>query len=192
MKVQIAILDNASPALRDATNALSFRRAARTAAQAVRVQIRKHLVAKEGQPNKNSWPKQHWYARARERVAVVEEGNATAITIDLPGFAMRYSGDPSVIYPVNSKYLAIPIHAMAYGKRPREFKDVVFIPVNRGRTVGLLSMRVGTGKTHVWINLFRLVKFVRTKADPSMLPTDESMQDTATAAIIQLASRITG
>ena len=156
--------------------------------QGLRVRIRKHLADQERKPNKHNWPKQHWFARARDRVAAVTLPNGAAISIDFPGFAMRYSGDPATIRPVNVKNLAVPIHPMAYGRRPREFQDLVFIPVNRGRTVGLLAMRVEAGKNHVWVNLFRLVKFVRTKADPGILPKDEEMHTAAFDAVKRLAA----
>ena len=190
MNVSVSITDGATPALRNAVDTLTFRRAAKAAGQALRIQIRKHLAAKQRLPNKKNWPKQNWFQRARERVVFVEDSRGAAISIDFPGFAMRYTGNPSVILPVNAKTLAIPMHPMAYGRRPREFKDLLFVPVLRGRTVGLLAMRVGNGPATVWINLYRLVKYVRTKADKSILPTDEEMKAEATAAIIDLASTV--
>ena len=192
MRLSISIQDGATPAIRDAVNGLTFQRSAKVAAQGLRMRIRKHLAAAERKPNKNNWPKTHWFARARDRVAAISLPNGAAVSIDFPGFAMRYTGDPGTVRPVNVKNLAIPIHPMAYGKRPREFEDLVFVPVNRGRTVGLLSMRVEVGKSHTWINLFRLVKFVKTKADPSILPTDEEMSEAAFRTITALASRVLG
>lgn len=190
MNVQFSITDNATPALRSAVDTLTFRRAAKVAGQSLRVLFRKHLAGKQREPNKKNWPKTNWYQRARERVTFVEDARGAAISIDFPGFAMRYTGNPSVILPVNAKTLAIPMHPMAYGRRPREFKDLLFVPVLRGRTVGLLAMRVGSGPATAWINLYRLVKYVRTKADKSMLPTDAEMKAEATAAIIELASTV--
>lgn len=188
MNIRLQITDTATPGLQDAVNTLTHRRAAKTAGMAVRVLIRKHLAAKQRTPNKQGFPKTNWYARARDRVMYVEDGIGVAVVIDFPGFAMRYTGDPAVIRPMNAKNLAIPMHPMAYGRRPREFKDLVFIPVLRGRTTGILAMQVGVGAAKVWINLYRLVKFVRTKADPTMLPTQRELQETGHAAITAAAA----
>lgn len=190
MTVRVNITDSATPAIRGAVNLLTFRKAARVAGAAVRVQIRKHLAGKQRQPNKLNAPKTNWYQRARDRVLYVEEGSRVYISIDFPGFRMRLTGDPAVITPVNAKALAIPIHSAAYGRRPREFDDLIFVPVLRGRTIGFLSRQVGVGATKVWINLYRLVKFVRTKADPSLMPTEADMIAEAERAVQRAAQQI--
>jgi hypothetical protein len=187
MNIRLQVTDTATPGLQDAVNTLTHRRAAKVAGMAVRVLIRKHLAAKNRQPNKKNWPKTQWFARARDRVMYVEDGVGVAVVIDFPGFAMRYTGDPAVIRPVNAKNLAIPMHQMAYGRRPREFKDLIFIPVLRGRTTGFLAMQVGVGAAKVWINLYRLVKFVRTTADPTMLPKESELLEAGRAAIVAAA-----
>jgi hypothetical protein len=190
MSIQIRITDNASPAIANAVTVLTFRRAAKTAAAALRVQIRSHLLVRQGQPNKQGWPKTNWHKRARDRVDVYEDGTGVGVSIDLPGFASRYTGQPAQILPVNVKTLAIPMHPSAYGKRPREFADLLFIPVNKGRTVGLLARQVGVGASRVFINLYRLVKWVNNKADPTLLPTPQAMADHAFAAIVRRAEQI--
>lgn len=191
MNVQLRITDTATPGLRAAVDTLTFRRAAKVAGQAVRVQVRKHLADLQRRPNKRNWPKQNWYQRTRERVTFVEDARGVAVSIDMPGFAMRYTGTPSVILPVNAKTLAIPMHSMAYGRRPREFQDLLFVPVLRGRTVGFLAMRVGNGAATAWINLYRLVRYVRVKADPTLLPTDAAMKAEAAEAIMEMAATVT-
>jgi hypothetical protein len=190
MSVQIRIDDQATPGLQAAVDALSFRRAARIGAAAVRVQIRRHLLARQGQPNKQGWPKTNWHARARERVEVYDDSTGIGVSIDLPGFASRYTGQPARILPVNAKTLAIPMHSMAYGKRPREFADLQFVPVMRGRTVGILAKQVGVGNSRVFINLFRLVRWVANKQDTTLLPTPDAMATTARDAILKRAERL--
>lgn len=190
MTVRISVTDNATPAIRNAVNVLTLRRAARVAGAAVRVDIRKHLAAKQRLPNKLNAPKTNWYQRARDRVVFVQDGDHAYISIDFPGFRMRLTGDPAVITPVNAKALAIPIHSAAYGRRPREFDDLIFVPVLRGRTIGFLSRQVGVGATKVWINLYRLVKFVRTKADPTLLPPEADMVASAVRAVQVAAQRL--
>lgn len=186
--IQISIVDGATPALREAVNQLTFAKAQKVAAAAVRVRIRTHLAERQRQPNKQGWKKQDWFKRARDRVEVKEGPQGSYVSIDLPGFAMRYTGNPAVILPVNAKALAIPISAAAYGRRPAEFKDLVFVPVLRGRTIGLLVQQISVGSAKVWVNLFRLVKYVRVKADKTLLPTDAELLEAASTAIQKQAA----
>ncbi len=188
--IRVAIIDGATPAIREAVNTLTWEKAQKVAAAGVRVLIRKHLAAKQRQPNKQGWRKLDWYKRARDRVEVKQDGRGTYVSIDLPGFAQRYTGSPAVITPVNAKALAIPISSISYGKRPAEFKDLLFVPVLRGRTIGLLVQQVSAGSAKIWINLFRLVKFVRVKADKTMLPTDQELVTAARDAIQKRADLI--
>jgi hypothetical protein len=199
MTLQINISGNAQEAIRNAINTLTFTRAARIGAQALRVGTKKYLQAKNLQPNKKNWPKTNWFQRAAARTTFFQDSTGAGIAIDLAGFNQRYTGSPSVIYPVNAKTIAIPIHPMAYGRRPREFKDLLFIPVLRGRTVGLLAIRLGGPKPaklgkraqqyqiqsreSVWVNLYRLVRFVKVKADKTILPTEAEMQAMVMAGI---------
>lgn len=203
MTLQIQISGNAQEAIRNAVNTLTFRNAARVGAQSLRMGVRKFLNQRNLQPNKKNWPKTNWFRRAAGKTTFFEDSSGAGIAIDLPGFNQRYTGTPSTIFPVNAKTIAIPMHPMAYGRRPREFKDLLFVPVLRGRTVGFLAMRMSAAapvkgrraaaaaqsRSAVWINLYRLVRYVKVKADKTILPTEAEMQSMVFAGIQEMAAR---
>jgi hypothetical protein len=143
--------------------------------------IRKHLFAINSRPNKLGGKKTGYYRRAANRCRVESGPDGSAsVVIDLEGFATRYTGEPKVIRPVKAKSLAIPIHPRAYGRSPREFSDLAFVPILRGRTIGLLVERKASGRgkkaTIREEALFRLVTSVRTTADPTLLPTASELE----------------
>lgn len=59
------------------------------------------------------------------------------------------------IKPRNAKYLAIPSHKRSKGKSPRDFKDLFFIPTNKG---GLLAKEKGKDSFEVYFVLMKHVK----------------------------------
>jgi hypothetical protein len=59
------------------------------------------------------------------------------VIIAKEGFRQRYFG--GLIKPVNVGALTIPVIPAAYGRRAREFKDLVFIKFNKpGKVLGML------------------------------------------------------
>lgn len=177
MALDVQITDRATPALKALMLRMSGRRAHAVLGQSIRVLLREHLRAKEAQPNKQGWPKTHFYARARERVNFEATEDETVVRVSLEGFRQRYHGGP--IRPVNRRTLAIPATAEAYGKLPAEFGDLDFQGVFRGRYVGNLVAPDGQV-------LFRLLRSVNQPADPSVIPTESEMVGAATAALARV------
>ena len=180
MSLQIQIDDQATTALRNLLLQVSGRRGHAILGQAVRVLVRDHLRQKESQPNKQGWPKTHFYSRARERTTFEATEDSATVTIALEGFRQRYHGGR--IAPVNRRALTIPAAPEAYGKVAGEFGgSLEFRPLFRGQLVGLLVGAAGSaldGKV-----LYRLVKSVNQAADPSVLPTNAEMLAAAQRAL---------
>ena len=81
------------------------------------VELRQHFRARDTEPNKRGWPKQHFWSRLRRVTALSSWTDREAIiTVADPALAAKIHG--AVIRPVEAKALAIPIHRRAYGVRP--------------------------------------------------------------------------
>ena len=101
------------------------------------------------------------------------EGGGVSVSIEKAGIAQRYFGGTIAATP--GSYLTIPALAIAYGKRAREFdlRLVIF-----GAT-GLAAL-VGKGGPEDESNVYYwLVRTVTQAADPTVLPTEEEMTETA-------------
>lgn len=180
MALDVQITDKATPALRALLLQLSGRRGHAILGQSIRILVREHLRAKEAQPNKQGWPKTHYYSRARERVTFEASEDDATVTVAIEGFRQRYHGGR--ITPVNRRALTIPAAPEAYGKVAGEFGgNLEFYPFYRGRIVGLLVGAPDSalaGKV-----LYRLVTSVNQAPDPSVIPTDAEMLTAAEAAL---------
>jgi len=72
------------------------------------------------------------------------------------------------IRPRKAKALAIPISSKSYGKRPRDFGDLVFIP-SKGRGIGVLARESSGGAVEA---LFALARSVKLPPRPWLLISD--------------------
>ena len=135
-------------------------------------------------------------ARSVNAAPLQVSGQSAMISINKLGLAQRIAG--GTIRPVNKKYLAIPARAEAYGHTPADFDDLAFVPRGNGK-----AMLVQTVKTEVdWkakrrkgatvsdyarttggVVMFWLVTEVVQAPDPTVLPDEELMQQTAYAAM---------
>lgn len=120
---------------------------------------------------------------------------------------LRYHGGRVV--PKKAKMLAIPARSEAYGKSPRQFADLRFIPTKRGggmliqnpQTM-IVRKKNGRGKGSVKETvemgggvMFWLVKSAYISADQSVLPTPEAITGAAMRGVrtlIALRVRRTG
>lgn len=88
------------------------------------------------------------------------------VVIDVPGITRAYKD--LHISAKNSKYLTIPLHKAAYGKRATEFKDLFFVKKKNGNK--FLAQKNGTGITFMYL----LKNSVHQKRDNKLLPSDET------------------
>lgn len=91
-------------------------------------------------------------------------GTLGTTNIDIPGAARAYTD--ITIKPVSAKYLTIPIHSSAYGKKVTDFNDL-FKP--KGKNI--LAKNEG-GQL---VAMFALAKSAFQKKDSSLLPPDEHL-----------------
>lgn len=133
-------------------------------------------------PNRSNWrPTGFWQRMLSGTVAVA---TAEAAIVRMPReVAQRFFG--GMIYPTAGKhFLSLPARSEAYGKSPREFSDLQFIPT--GPDKGILvqkdseeqygrKRKDGSRKTREIGGgvFFYLVKSVFQAADSSVLPSDE-------------------
>jgi hypothetical protein len=114
-------------------------------------------------------------SQAAEKVAspgaLAVDSEAATLTIDHPGM-MRAFG-PVTISPKNAKSLAIPVNAIAYGKRARSLWATLPLFIPKG--CNFIAMKDGKSI----IALYILVRSVTQKQDRSLLPSDEEWRDAA-------------
>lgn len=201
MTLQVAIDENVSEPLRrllDLNGATGYK----IAGVGVLEAVRDHLVQRDQLPNSKGWPKTHFHDRARQQTFLRTTNFEATVHIALVGFATYVTGKPETIKPVNSKYLTIPARPEAYGRRAREFSDLVFrmVPSERGgiapalvraeqtafsfgrrkkdgtRSVG--SIRELGGEVFYW-----LARSVHPKPHPDAVPSREKLQEAAVGAL---------
>lgn len=88
------------------------------------------------------------------------------IVIDVPGITRCFKD--LHISPKNSKYLTIPLHRSAYGKRATEFSDLFVVTKKNGKK--FLAQKNGTGITFMYF----LANSVYQKRDKRLMPSDET------------------
>lgn len=133
------------------------------------VDLRKWFRARDGEPNKRGWPKQHFWARIRNATAFDPEQTtdrvATVVIAD-PAFAAKVHG-PTVIEPKEKDWLAIPMRPEVYGKWPSSGIIPGLFPLRRGEKLWLAARVNGALRL-----FYRLVKRVTLPPDPKALPPE--------------------
>jgi hypothetical protein len=187
MNIVLDVDDEVSPYLDRIQSKFTGKAIAKVMAEGVLNVIQKHLSALDQKPNKNHWPKTHFYGKAADKTHVVQKGGVTFVAISQQGFRQRYYGGP--IKPVNVKALTIPLIAAAYGKSARRF-DLDFVPNAKGNRIGFLVRKTGSGKTAKSEAMYVLVKSVMQEGDPKVIPSDETMASAAVGAVKDLFAAI--
>jgi len=131
---------------------------------------RAHFMLREAtSPNKQGWPRQHFWARLRLATAFdasrTTDNSATVVIAERAINAKLHGGTWGAR---ESKYLAIPLRAEVYGTRPKSnFIDgLFFLRARAGKEGGYLAKREGKQLTFFW----RLAPRVTLAPDPNTLP----------------------
>ena len=127
MKVEVDIIDEVRPALEKLKGTVRADRVSMVAARGAAIMLRAFFQTLENtRPNKQGFPRQHFWAQVRRGVQTPKlMGQSAVVSINHVGLGQRYYGGE--IKPKNgSKFLTIPWRSEAYGKRAREFTDLVF------------------------------------------------------------------
>lgn len=214
--IRINVQDTATPALRRLEAGIQPARLAPIIGRSARNATREHLFARDAQGNKLGGRRTHYYGQAARATNFTVEGDMVVVSIPQIGIRQRYYG--GTIKPKTAKYLTIPVHPAAHGKRAREFGDLQFAikpgigpclvrpggmkatrtkVQQRGRfrgedsTSSVLSTSYGAD-----VVMYRLVRSVTQQADPSVLPTSEALaaaiRPDLEAHIARLTARASG
>ncbi len=88
------------------------------------------------------------------------------------------------ITPRQAECLAIPVHALAYNRRPREIWEQYGLFIAKG----MIMMRNGAGADP--IALYALRKSVTQRQDRSLMPSDSEIHDAAARGLTHFIRRI--
>lgn len=174
----------------------------------VRRLLQDHMRALDGaRANQMGGKRSHFYAAAARSITYAIDSDGVTVSIHQPGIALHYYG--GTVRPVNgSKYLTIPVDPEAYGKRAGEFSHLSVqygqtrgggirpmflvedthtkVKVTKGRKTGKVKVKetLKAGKIMYYLALSATMK-----PDPSVLPTDETINQSALASMIAYLGR---
>ena len=166
--IRLNLTDTATPALRAAMEKLSPEGRARlnkAAGARITRTLVDHFRAREKEPNKRGWAKQHYWSRIAKATALVQadEKQATVTVADTSILLKIFGG---TVKPKTAQALAIPMREEAYGKMASEWPDDTFFRFVSKSGKAFLAKREGNA-----LRLYyRLVKSVRHKPDPRAIP----------------------
>lgn len=133
----------------------------------------------------------HFYAQCARSVHYTLQPSSVTVGIAHVGAAQRYYG--GTIRPVKAGALTIPACAAAYGRRAREFNDLVLVMLNgkpalveAERTEIRVSKRTGKVKRKAERGgkvMFWLVPYVTQRPNPDMLPKPTAYRDAITEGV---------
>lgn len=180
----VTIRDEARPALARLRHGIQPERLFPIIGRSATNTVREHLFGLNAtRPNQLGGARTNFYAGAARSTQFQIVGDAVIVSINHVGIAQRYFG--GTIRPKVAKFLTIPVHPRAYGKRAREFDlELVFgrkgepialatkaslVTIIRQRGKGEATRKLGGRRGEI---MFRLVKQVTQQADPTVLPHD--------------------
>jgi len=145
--------------------------------------VRRHLRTRNTtHRNKLGGRRTNFWARASEAVNFEATPDGALVSVSQEGVLQQYRG--GIIRPVNAKALTIPVHPKAHGKSAGEFKDLVYVKQKPGRrSLGLLISRP-KGKQLGEV-FFVLLRSVRQKPDPTVLPTEAEIKETVSNTVLR-------
>jgi hypothetical protein len=118
----------------------------------------------------------HFWGKAAQSVFFRAEPTAITVHAAQTGVRLRYQGAPNGIGPVRAKALAIPAHALSYGRLPSEFSDLKLVVFGHTGRAALVSRATKQGMAI----LFWLVKHTKPIApDPTVLPPENVVRGLA-------------
>ena len=179
--VTINARDGVSPALQKLADAIAPARLNKVIAQSAVNTYKEHLRGiNSSRANQLGGARTNFYFQAARGTNYRIEPNGVVISINQVGIRQRYFG--GVIKPKpGKKFLTIPAHPDAHGHRASEFPGLVLVfghdekPIALARPVFAQRKRgsIGPAKPIAGEILFRLVRSVTQRADPTLLPYPE-------------------
>ncbi|MBI5693667.1 MAG: hypothetical protein HZC55_26620 [Verrucomicrobia bacterium] len=203
------VVDTAGPLLARVRSEAQRAGLALVGARAVAIATKAHLLQLDRERHRYG---RHYYGQAARSVNTRAGGAGLAlVTVSQTGIRQRLLGGP--ITPKSPrKFLTLPEAPEAFGKRAREFHDLDFQLVlddrgalrpalvrrassaisitRRRRKDGTVSFTVKPGALRGGEVIFWLARRVQQKPDPSVLPAETAMQETALDAIRRRVVRL--
>lgn len=204
--MKITIKDGATPRLKELAGGLTKRKPLHAAmGKRGEIELRAHFAARDLEPNAKGWPKQHFWGQMRRATAYLSaDANGAVVVIADKRINQRIFG--GTLKPRETKFMAIPAIAEAYGHRPGEFD---FLKIHRFRSGALAlvetdrtivrfgrTRRDGTRKTtvvgrsrrgRVW---YWLARSVKQDKDPQALPPERIFTEAMLAEVDAYVTRL--
>lgn len=186
--ITINIADQVSPTLERLQDPNALLRVNNRMGLAVQLLVQRHLRAK-GPNKKFPSASTSFWGRAAAATSMQADGSGAVVSINQQGILQRLMGGP---IQMRDRKLTIPAVAEAYGRRAPEFGQLdVMIRRRNGKaqaialgqeTVTTEPGKRGPRKKRLFKVLYWLVASVTQKKDPSVLPTDQAMEEAAVKA----------
>jgi hypothetical protein len=212
MSLAITVTDRATPWLNYLAKHLAEPEVQHAVGGEVTRLLLDHLTALDSErPNALGGKRTHFYARAGKATSYAVHKNGVTVSVNQTGIAQRYFGGTIEPGP-GKKYLTIPARAEAHGRRAGEFNNLEVLFGRNGpyalaeRAHGKLSWRTRSKKVdgkrvrEKVISggtlmdgggiFFWLVKSVTQEPDPSVLPDESAILESACLAAQQYAKRL--
>ena len=167
--IGFSVKDDATPELTRILSGVRHRRPimARLGKQ-LEVALREHFLLRESDsPNKQGFPRQHFWSRLRKATSLTGADEHTAtVTVADPAFALKLYG--GTVRPKQAEALAIAIHRAVYGIRPRSAQiPGLFVWRNPETQKAFLAAQGADGKLTLY---YVLVSQAVHPRDPRALP----------------------
>lgn len=197
--ILINATNTAGPAARRVSRVIAPARLNPVIGRSVNNTVREHLFGlNQTRPNQLGGRRTNFYAQAaRATNFKVISDSEILVSIPQVGIAQRFFG--GTIKPKGKKYLTIPAHPSAHGKRAGEFADLRFAIVpGKGPALvlktAIKAKRVKGDNTLSYtggdlVVMFWLRRSITQKPDPTVLPYEELMtarvQDAVDAILLR-------
>lgn len=153
----------------------------RVMGRAIGTTLRKHYTKLDRErPNQLGGKRTHFWGQVRRSVQqpMLVGGDGVRVDTNHVGAAQRYFGGDIEAKP--GKKLTIPVHPEAHGKRAREFDDLDPIYFDNGD--GILVRPNDESPNGIGEVYYLLRQRVHQEEDPTVLPTEEELQQAAFTA----------
>ena len=212
MTIAISISGNAPSALSAFSSELATDGAKHAAGRGVRRLLMDYLSGLDSsRANQSGGKRTHFYAGAARNVSYDVDDDGATVSVHEVGIAQRYYGG-TIVPTAGHKFLTIPVDPDAYGRRAGEFDNLsvqygltkggkarpMFLVQDNGyRYTQKKNRKTGvkevTGATwEAGKIMFYLALSVHQDADPSVLPSEDLMNQAAMDSITRYLLAIAG
>ena len=206
LAVTVDIRDGLSGLMRRAVDSLSEAKLNKVIGRDILALTQSHFHALDSaRANIMGGSRSHYYAKAAQLTRVnTDYAGVIILLINQIGMGLHYHG--GTVQPVIAKFLAIPARAEAYGRRPREFSDLVPITFKSGTSALVQRLQSGLGKkgagktrgvaapnkgeTQGGGVFFWLVKSATFEPDPSVIPNQQAFSGQAAVTLTRVIEEI--